>query len=358
MKKEIVFCTDSLNIGGIELALIRILKALVKTNEFNIKLCIKDDEKLELLPEIPEEIEYIILNKENDKKYVFNFIKKIIERKRFFNFIKNSDVVIDYYDGNWFKLFSTIKKQKKIVFFHTILEKLHIYKKMDIVKNIYDEYIVLTEGAKKELLDIGISKSKIKKIYNIIPIDDILIRAEEKFEKKDDYFVMIGRIVNDSKDYLTVIEAFASSEIKEKLYIIGDGPYRNQLEAKIKEFNLESKVRLLGSKRNPYPILKNSKGLILSSKYEGLSNVILEALVLEKPVIATNCPYGPKEIIGEEKNIGILFTTGAKNELIDILKNFDFKEFNMLKMKSRIKDFSEENILKEIIASLIKREKC
>lgn len=358
MKKEIIFCTDSLNIGGIELALIRILKALVKTNEFNIKLCIKDDEKLELLPEIPEEIEYIILNKENDKKYVFNFIKKIIERKRFFNFIKNSDVVIDYYDGNWFKLFSTIKKQKKIVFFHTILEKLHIYKKMDIVKNIYDEYIVLTEGAKKELLDIGMSKNKIKKIYNIIPIDDILIRAEEKFEKKDDYFVMIGRIVNDSKDYLTVIEAFASSEIKEKLYIIGDGPYRKQLEAKIKEFNLESKVRLLGSKRNPYPILKNSKGLILSSKYEGLSNVILEALVLEKPVIATNCPYGPKEIIGEEKNIGILFTTGAKNELIDILKNFDFKEFNMLKMKSRIKDFSEENILKEIIDSLIKREKC
>ncbi|MGL5458220.1 MAG: glycosyltransferase, partial [Cetobacterium sp.] len=261
-------------------------------------------------------------------------------------------------DGNWFKLFLSINKQKKIVFFHTILEKLHIYKKMDIVKNIYDEYIVLTEGAKKELLDIGMSKNKIKKIYNIIPIDDILIRAEEKFEKKDDYFVMIGRIVNDSKDYLTVIEAFASSEIKEKLYIIGDGPYRKQLEAKIKEFNLESKVRLLGSKRNPYPILKNSKGLILSSKYEGLSNVILEALVLEKPVIATNCPYGPKEIIGEEKNIGILFTTGAKNELIDILKNFDFKEFNMLKMKSRIKDFSEENILKEIIDSLIKREKC
>ena len=358
MKKEIIFCTDSLNIGGIELALIRILKALVKTNEFNIKLCIKDDEKLELLPEIPEEIEYIILNKENDKKYVFNFIKKIIERKRFFNFIKNSDVVIDYYDGNWFKLFSTIKKQKKIVFFHTILEKLHIYKKMDIVKNIYDEYIVLTEGAKKELLNVEISESKIKKIYNIIPIDDILRKSEERFEKKEDYFVMIGRLVNDSKDYMTVLEAFASSEIKEKLYIVGDGPYRGQLEAKIKEFNLESKVRLLGSRKNPYPILKNSKGLILSSKYEGLSNVILEALVLEKPVIATNCPYGPKEIIGEEKNIGILFTTRAKNELIDILKNFDFKEFNMLKMKSRVKDFSEEIILKEIIDSLIKREKC
>ena len=345
MKKEIIFCTDSLNIGGIELALIRILKALVKTNEFNIKLCIKDDEKLDLLSEIPKEVEYTVLNKKSDKKYVFNFIKKIIERKRFFDFIKTSDVVIDYYDGNWFKLFSNINKQKKIVFFHTILEKLHIYKKIDVVKNIYDEYVVLTDGAKKELLDLGILENKIKKIYNIVPIDDILIKAEEKFEKKDDYFVMIGRLVNDSKDYLTVIEAFADSEIKEKLYIVGDGPYKNQLEIKIKELNLESKVKLLGNKKNPYPILKNSKGLILSSKYEGLSNVILEALVLGKPVIATSCPYGPKEILGEEQNIGVLFTIGDKQELINILKELNSKEFNILKMKNRVKDFSEKNII-------------
>lgn len=349
MKKEIIFCTDSLNIGGIELALIRILKALVKTNEFNIKLCIKDDEKLELISEIPKEIEYTILNKKSDKKYIFSFIKKIIERKRFFDFIKNSDVVIDYYDGNWFKLFSSINKQKKIVFFHTILEKLHIYKKIDIVKNIYDEYVVLTDGAKKELLDIGILENKIKKIYNIVPVGDILIKAEEKFEKEDDYFVMIGRLVNDSKDYLTVIEAFADSEIKEKLYIVGDGPYKNQLEMKIKELNLESKVNFLGSKKNPYPILKNSKGLILSSKYEGLSNVILEALVLEKPVIATNCPYGPKEILGQDKTIGILFSVGKKDELVNILKKIDSKIFSNQKMKDRVKDFSEKRILEDIV---------
>lgn len=349
MKKEIIFCTDSLNIGGIELALIRILKALVKTNEFNIKLCIKDDEKLDLLSEIPKEVEYIILNKESDRKFIFNFIKKIIERKRFLNFIKNSDVVIDYYDGNWFKHFSSINKQKKIVFFHTILEKLHIYKKIDDVKNIYNEYVVLTDGARKELLDIGILEKKIKKIYNIVPIDDILIKAEEYFEKKDNYFVMIGRVVNDSKDYLTVIEAFANSEIKEKLYIVGDGPYKNQLEIKIKELNLESKIKLLGSKKNPYSILKNSKGLILSSKYEGLSNVILEALVLEKPVIATNCPYGPKEILGEEQNIGVLFTIGDKQELINILKELNSKELNILKMKNRVKDFSEKRVLEDIV---------
>lgn len=348
MKKEIIFCTDSLDIGGIELALIRIIRALIKTNEFHIKLCIKDDEKLELLSEIPKKVEYIILNKKEDKYCAFNFIKKIIERKRFVNFVKSSDIVIDYYDGNWFKLFSKIEEQKKIVFFHTILEKLHVYKNIHIVKDVYNEYVVLTEGAKKELLDIGISEDKVKKIYNIIPTSDILRKAEEKFEKQNDYFVMIGRIVNDSKDYLTVIEAFTSLEIKEKLYIVGDGPYRNQLKEKIKRLNLESKIKLLGSKKNPYPILKNSKGLILSSRYEGLPNVILEALVLEKPVIATNCPYGPKEILNGDSCMGILYSVGDKIELINILKNFDSKKFNMQKMKNRINDFSEEKILKEL----------
>lgn len=354
MKKEIIFCTDSLNIGGIELALIRILKALVKTNKFNIKLCIKDDEKLELLSEIPKEVEYIILNKRDDKKYRFNIIKKIIGRKRFFNFIKNSDVVIDYYDGNWFKIFSNIKKQKKIVFFHTILEKLHVNKEVNKVKYIYDEYIVLTEGAKKELLELGISENKIKKIYNIIPVNEILLKSEEKFEKEEEYFVMIGRIVNDSKDYTTVIEAFANSKIKEKLYIVGDGPYRNKLEKKLKDLDIEFKVKFLGSKKNPYPILKNSKGLILSSKYEGLSNVILEALTLGKPVISTDCPYGPKEILGEENNMGILFQIGNKDELVNILEEIKFKRFDTLKMKNRVTDFSEENLLKEIIKTFEK----
>ena len=130
---------------------------------------------------------------------------------------------------------------------------------------------------------------------------------------------------------------------------MGDGPYKNQLEIKIKELNLESKIKLLGSKKNPYSILKNSKGLILSSKYEGLSNVILEALVLEKPVIATNCPYGPKEILGEEQNIGVLFTIGDKQELINILKELNSKELNILKMKNRVKDFSEKRVLEDIV---------
>lgn len=349
MKKEIVFCTDGLNIGGIELALIRLLKGLVRTQRYTIKLCIKDAEKLQLLSEVPKEIEYILLNKEKDKKYIFRFIKKIIEKKRFFNFIKNSDILVDYYDGNWVKLFSKIKKQKKIVFFHTILEKLYIYKNISTIQGVYDKYIVLTEDAKKELENIEIAKEKIHKIYNIIPTEEILVKSREEFRSMDNYFVMIGRLVDDSKDYNTVIEAFKDKNIEEKLYIVGDGPYKKKLEEKIKESKLESKIKLLGNKSNPYPILKHSKGLILSSRYEGLSNVILEALTLEKPIIASDCPHGPKEILGKDSQIGMLFPVGNKNELIFSVKKINSKEFNFEKMKKRVEDFSEEKVINKWI---------
>lgn len=345
MKKEIIFCTDSLNIGGIELALIRLLKGLVKTQKYNIKLCIKDDEKLQLISEIPKEIEYVILSKSEDKKYVFRFIKKIIEKKRFFNFIKHSDVLIDYYDGNWFKIFSKIKQQKKIVCFHTILEKLHIFKNIDVVKDVYDKYIVLTEEVKKELLEIGIEEKKIQKLYNIIPTEEILKKSKDDFQVEEDYFVMIGRLVNDSKDYNTVIEAFKDKNIEEKLYIVGDGPYKKELEEKVKKLNLESKIKFLGSKKNPYPILNKSKGLILSSHYEGLSNVILEALVLKKNIIASDCPYGPKEILGEKSELGILFPIGNVEELVSIIKKIKFKKFSSEKIDKKIIEFSEKEII-------------
>lgn len=349
MKKEIVFCTDSLNIGGIELALIRILKKLVDLNEYKIKLCIKNDEKLQLLSEIPKEIEIIILSK-NKKFLKISWYEKYKKEKLFLDFIKNSEIVIDYYDGNWFKLFDKIKNKKKIVFFHTILKKLHIYKNINVVKKIYDNYVILSEGAKKELINIGIEKNKIKKIYNIIPIKDILYKSslENLEEEKEDYFLMLGRLVNDSKDYNTVIESFENTLIKEKLYIVGDGPYKDEIEKKIKIMKLENKIKLLGNKKNPYPILKKSKGLIVSSRFEGLPNVMLEGLVLEKYIIASDCPYGPKEILGENSKVGTLYPMGNKRLLIESIMNIDKKQVLKEDYEKQLEKFSEEKILKEI----------
>ncbi|MGL5459100.1 MAG: glycosyltransferase, partial [Cetobacterium sp.] len=132
---------------------------------------------------------------------------------------------------------------------------------------------------------------------------------------------------------------------KEKLYIVGDGPYKKELEEKVKKLNLESKIKFLGSKKNPYPILKKSKGLILSSRYEGLPNVILEALVLKKSIVASDCPYGPKEILGEKSELGILFPIGNVEELVSIIKKIKFKKFSFEKIDEKIIEFSEKEII-------------
>lgn len=351
MKKTLVFCTDSLNIGGIEKALINLSNALIKDNKYNIKICVKNHEKNYLQGLLDENIVVTYITREKKEQYFFRIFEKIREFIKFKKFIDDSEIIIDYYDGNFYKWFLKIKSKKKIVYFHTILSKLHIYKTKDLNKiltKVYDKYIVLTEGAKNELIENGVRKEKIEKIYNIIDYKSIEIYGEDtsdlaeedRLNIEKEYFVTIGRLVSDSKDYETLLKAF--SKIQENLYIVGEGPYRNEIEKTIKELGLEDRVKIVGAKQNPYIWLKKSKGLILSSKYEGLSNVILEALVLKKRVIASDCPYGPREIL-KNSEFGELFKVGDEVELARIISGSNKKiEKNII-----MDEFFQENILKK-----------
>ena len=78
--------------------------------------------------------------------------------------------------------------------------------------------------------------------------------------------------------------------------------------------NLKSYVKILNFKTNPYPFIKQTDVFVLSSKYEGLPNVILESLVLRKFVISSRCSTGPKEILLNGKG-GLLFSVGNYREL-------------------------------------------
>jgi len=86
-----------------------------------------------------------------------------------------------------------------------------------------------------------------------------------------------------------------------ELVIIGKGENRDQLEEYIQYNNLKNNVKLLGYKKNPFPYIKQADIFILTSKFEGSPNVLVEALFLKKHVISTDCPTGPKEILGRGK---------------------------------------------------------
>ena len=120
----------------------------------------------------------------------------------------------------------------------------------------------------------------------------------------------------DQKDHSTLIEAIkiVSKKIKCELIIIGYGSNKFNIQTMINKYKLQKNIKIINYKTNPFPYLKASDLFVLSSKYEGLPNVILEAQTLKKYVISTDCPTGPKEILLNGK-IGSLFKVGDYDSL-------------------------------------------
>ena len=190
-----------------------------------------------------------------------------------------------------------------------------------------DQIIVNSFEFKKQLDKKFSIKSKV--IYNPLNIKEIKNKSKKKInfnffkEKKTLKLINIGRLT-DQKDHFTLLKAFKIIEknIKTKLLIIGYGTNKKKILEFIKINKLKHKIKLLGFKENPFPYLKQSDALILSSIYEGLPNVILEAISLKKFVISSSCPTGPKEILKNGK-YGLLFKPG--NEIALGKKILDYK---------------------------------
>ena len=158
-------------------------------------------------------------------------------------------------------------------------------------------------------------------IYN--PLDKKKIINFSKTGKeinffKDKKFLKIINIARftDQKDHLTLLKAinYLKKNIKIKLILVGRGPYEKKIRNFIYENHLEKIIKIINYTENPYHYLKQSNLFILSSRFEGLPNVLLEALVLRKFVISSNCKTGPREILLGNKG-GLLFKTGNYKDL-------------------------------------------
>ena len=177
-------------------------------------------------------------------------------------------------------------------------------------------------------------------IYNPLDIKYITSLANRKITKnffknyKKTKIVFIGRLV-DQKDPFTFVEALKilNYKIDFKALIIGKGIYYEQLKNFLSINNLNTKVKILNWKKNPYNYLKASNLLVLTSKYEGLPNVLLEAISLKKYVISSNCPTGPNEILDGGRGGG-LFEIGNFSQLADKIYLFSR---NKNRHKSKIK---------------------
>ena len=169
-----------------------------------------------------------------------------------------------------------------------------------------DHVVAVSEGVADDMARTArLSRGRIEVIGNPVITPDFAARAEEPFD--DPWFavgapavyVAVGRLV-PQKDHTTLIRAFAIHRRRHlsRLMILGEGPLRAPLEQLARDLGVAEHVRLPGFRANPLPVMRRAAAVVLSSVHEGLGNVLIEALACGTPVVSTDCPYGPAEILG------------------------------------------------------------
>lgn len=186
----------------------------------------------------------------------------------------------------------------------------------------------------------------------IINLDDFSkslnkIDTNLEFKKNKKILLAAGRLTKQ-KNFSYLIQEFNSFlKINDDyiLIILGEGEERSSLLEIIKEKNMEEKVFLLGFKKDIYNIMRNSSAFILSSLWEEMGFVIIEAAMNNLYVISSDCPNGPKEFLNNGNN-GILFVSNSPNKLSESLQKFlktrPEKIFNdKLELKKNSKKFTK-----------------
>lgn len=158
-------------------------------------------------------------------------------------------------------------------------------------------------------------------LYNPVNLRRIRQLAAERpaLVMQGKYLVAAGRL-SPEKDFASLIHAYATSKLRDthQLLIMGEGNERQALEQQIRTLGLENRVLLPGFIANPYPYIVGAECLVLSSRHEGFPVILIEALGLGKPVIATDCETGPREIVSHGEN-GLLVPVGDVQALAEAM---------------------------------------
>lgn len=195
-----------------------------------------------------------------------------------------------------------------------------------------DEIIAVSKGVADSISAIlKIDGNKIKVIHNPLISEDISRLMRENpghpwFENGSvPVVIAIGRLV-PQKDFVTLVNAFAMARqtMALRLFILGEGFLKDKINNMIDDLSLSDEVKLAGIVENPFQYLSRASMFVLSSLYEGFPSVLVEAMACGIPVVSTDCPSGPREIL-EDGKLGRLVPVGNAEALgraiIDTIKD-------------------------------------
>ena len=202
-------------------------------------------------------------------------------------------------------------------------------------KNIHKVFCPTVE-TKNDLI-----KSKIFSKNKVFFLPDPIINEQFKFKKKielinrfkikeEGYYLAIGRL-SEQKNFKFLLNSFSKNFKNSKLFILGEGELRYELEKTIKQ-NFSKNIKLLGYKKNVIKYMNKAKAVIVSSLWEDPGFVMIEAAFNLVPLIVSDCPSGPKEFIDKDKN-GYLFNLNNKKSLIFKINKFEKDKTIIIKKK-------------------------
>lgn len=202
--------------------------------------------------------------------------------------------------------------------------------------------------------------SKTHVIYNPVIGDEIATKQYEDpahpwFNDGEPPVVLTAGNLNKQKDQATLIRAFAlvRNRIDCRLLILGEGDERPNLEALIRELGLQDVAQLYGFTPNPFAFMSRAGVFVLSSAFEGLGNVVIEALACGAPVVSTSCKSGPSEIL-ENGKYGRLVPVGDERSMAEAICQTLGEAHDPARLRARAQDFTEEASMAGYIALIHK----
>ena len=368
MYKKLLIFIPHINVGGVEKNFFLIANYLAKKLNNVTVITINKEFSKKLNKKIN-----IISPKNNKWKNSSMYVKYIISVCLLINtLLSDRNYTLLSFQANWYAIIITKLFGLKIITRSNTAPEgwsKNIFKKFlyKFIINFADQVIVNSNEFKKSLKKFFNVNSVC--IYNPLNTTTLLKLSNHKinfpfFKKKHIKIINIGRFT-DQKNQLLILKSIKQLKklVPIKMLIIGRGRNDKILRNYIKTNQLRENVILKNAIDNPYPYLKLSDIFILSSNYEGLPNVLLEAQLFKKIILSTKCPTGPKEILMNGK-AGIFF---KMNNVKDLSKKIVYVYKNKNRLKNKVKKgFSELHRFNEkknldlyykIILSILKNEK-
>ena len=368
---NILFVTTSLGGGGAERIMSYLLNYFSKQDCFHVSLLLLKDVKNDYLKDLSSEVSIHRLHL-NDKKIRYRCLRILREIARL-----NPDICFTGLSGLNIMLAPFIKyfvpKTKFIVRETLVLSARYkgsrlmpiIYK---LFYNNYDFIIAQSDDMYYDLIKKwGISPLKCIKINNPVDVESItkeavapIMEQPVSFRGTENKFIAVGRLTYQKGYDILLKRLSENTDINFSLLIFGEGELKLQLQKMIDDLYLSEKVKLMGFTSHIAAYMQQADGIIMSSRFEGFPNTLLEANALGKPVLVNNCPGGINEIVVTGQNGYITEMSDLQMFRSDFIK-FINSDFSSLLIKElTVKRYSSEVILekyKQIVMNLWTEER-